>query len=278
MEKVAFLTQHGKEQIVAAILAEGGMKVERVEGFNTDLWGTFSGEIERPASQAETAVMKAKKALELCDDASWGLGSEGAFNPHPASPFITLNTEVLALCGRSGKITIRGRAAGTNVVFHSRTIRHANDLITLASDQNFPEYGLILKVVQAGKVIASEKECQTVDELKLAWQHLNKIYPDEAIIAETDLRAHRNPARRLLIAEAARDLLQRWRTVCANCGLRGFGKEESIPGLPCSVCYFPTRLPKGYVWRCPHCGYEETRRNSDSPETADPSVCSVCNP
>lgn len=278
MEKVAFLTQHGKEQIAAAILAEGGLRVERVEGFNTDHWGTFSGEIERPASQTETAMMKAKKALELCNDALWGLGSEGAFNPHPVSPFITLNTEVLALCDRSGKISIMGRAAGTNVVFHSRPISRASDLITLATEQHFPEYGLILKVEKVGKVIASEKGCGSLEELLEAWQRLRKTYPDDPVIAETDLRAHRNPARRLLIAEAARDLLQRWLTVCDRCGQRGFGIEESIPGLPCSVCHFPTRLPKGYVWRCPHCGYEEARKDSDSPEAADPSLCSICNP
>lgn len=276
--KAAFLSKHRKELWVGPVLSRAGLQVHCVKDFDTDRLGTFSGEVERPAGQAETAVMKARKALELCRDASWGLGSEGAFNPHPSSPFITLNTEILALCARDTPACIMGRSASAAVTFAQREISNDEELKAFALSQGFPAYGIILKVTKGGRIVASEKECITLEHLFKARQELARTYPDEKVLAETDLRAHRNPRRQAVITEAAEDLLKRWTTFCPECEQRGFGREESIPGLPCGFCHFPTRMPKAYVWRCPHCRYEETRKDAEMPQEADPSVCSICNP
>ncbi|MCS6981723.1 MAG: hypothetical protein N2110_05915 [Flavobacteriales bacterium] len=274
---VAFLTKHGKETIVAPILAQAQLMVHVVGGFDTDQWGTFSGEVERPASQRETAVMKAKKALELCPEATLGLGSEGAFHPHPANPFITMNTEMLALVFRNNLTSVVGVAQSTEVHFCSEDVQNEKELKTFIQKSGFPEYGIILKLEVDGRIIATEKECLTSEALAEGFQRLRSKGLGR-VIAETDLRAHRNPARRQVIHAAALDLLARWNTLCPRCGGHGFGFSEIVPGLPCAFCHFPTRLPKREVWKCPHCGVEEYRKPAHGLLAADPSVCSVCNP
>ncbi|MEK0417293.1 MAG: hypothetical protein RI949_1299, partial [Pseudomonadota bacterium] len=64
--RIGFLTQHGKEALVAPILAEGlNAEVMRVEGFDTDQLGTFTRERPRAGTQVEAAARKAELALEL---------------------------------------------------------------------------------------------------------------------------------------------------------------------------------------------------------------------
>ena len=46
---IAFLTQHGKEQVVSPILNKAlGCQIERVSGFNTDELGTFTRDMSFP--------------------------------------------------------------------------------------------------------------------------------------------------------------------------------------------------------------------------------------
>ena len=45
-QTIAFLTQHGKEDLLRPLLAPAlGCQLVRAEGFDTDTLGTFSGEI-----------------------------------------------------------------------------------------------------------------------------------------------------------------------------------------------------------------------------------------
>lgn len=274
---VAFLTKHGKETIVAPVLAQAQLIVQVVKGFDTDQWGTFSGEVERPANQWDTAVMKASKALELCPEAPFGLGSEGAFHPHPANPFLTMNTEMLALVFRNSQVSVVGVAQSAEVKFRSEDIHREKDLEDFRQKVGFPEYGIILKLEYDGRIIATEKECLTGDSLAEGFQRLRSKGPGR-VVAETDLRAHRNPTRRQVIHKAALDLLARWNTLCPLCGGHGYGFAENVPGLPCALCHFPTRLSKSEVWKCPHCGKVEYRKPAHGLLAADPSVCSICNP
>ena len=47
-QTAAFLTQHGKESLVAPILEPFlGCKISQIEGYDTDQLGTFSGEVKR---------------------------------------------------------------------------------------------------------------------------------------------------------------------------------------------------------------------------------------
>ncbi|WP_280202586.1 DUF6671 family protein [Nocardia cyriacigeorgica] len=93
---VALATKHGKEQVLAAALAERpGLTVQVATGVDTDELGTFTGEIERPAPPRETALRKARLAMQALG-LPRGLASEGAFGPHPNAGFIPAGLEILA--------------------------------------------------------------------------------------------------------------------------------------------------------------------------------------
>ncbi len=65
-------TKHRKEQVISPILEEAlGVKCIVSENIDTDVLGTFTGEVERTNSPLETARMK-------CE-----LASEGSFGSHP---------------------------------------------------------------------------------------------------------------------------------------------------------------------------------------------------
>jgi len=64
-QTIAFLTQHGKEDLLRPLLAPAlGCQLVRAEGFDTDTLGTFSGEIPRPDTQLQTARQKARLGME----------------------------------------------------------------------------------------------------------------------------------------------------------------------------------------------------------------------
>ena len=61
--RLVIATMHKKEQVIAPILESGlGVKCILPEHFNSDQWGTFSGEIERKHDPIETARQKCLKA------------------------------------------------------------------------------------------------------------------------------------------------------------------------------------------------------------------------
>ena len=82
-QRVALLTQHGKELLVAPVLGTAlGCQVERVTGYDTDLLGTFTRETPRAGSQIEAARKKARIGIQL-SGLPLGLASEGAFGTDP---------------------------------------------------------------------------------------------------------------------------------------------------------------------------------------------------
>jgi len=63
------------------------MRVVVPAGLDTDGLGTFTGEVERPAPPRETALLKARLAIETTG-LPRALASEGSFGPHPALGFV----------------------------------------------------------------------------------------------------------------------------------------------------------------------------------------------
>ena len=95
-DRIAVLgTMHKKERVIAPLLEnELGVKVIVPENLNTDKFGSFTREIERPGSQIEAAKMKAQQALLLTSE-DLAIASEGSFIPHPSLPYIPCNREVV---------------------------------------------------------------------------------------------------------------------------------------------------------------------------------------
>ena len=89
--QLVIASMHQKEQVLKPLLeASLKVKVAVADGLNTDLLGTFSGEVARIADPLSTARKKCELALELtgCDLA---IASEGSFGAHPSAFFLPAN-------------------------------------------------------------------------------------------------------------------------------------------------------------------------------------------
>lgn len=90
-----------------------------------------------------------------------------------------------------------------------------------------------------------------------------------------DLRAHHNPRRMRVIAEAGRRLARRLATRCPGCAGPGWGVVGTRPGLPCRACGTATGRVGELVHGCPLCDH---RVDTPTADAADPADCPRCNP
>ena len=108
-QRVALLTQHGKERGLAPVLAAAlGCRVERVAGYDTDLLGTFARDIPRAGTQIEAARKKARLGMQLAG-LPLGLASEGSFGPDPMLGMFPWNVEFLIFIDEIGRASCRER-------------------------------------------------------------------------------------------------------------------------------------------------------------------------
>jgi hypothetical protein len=270
-------TMHGKEQVIAPILEEQlGIQIVVPANFNTDRFGTFTGEIERTGTQIEAARLKAQRALELTGE-SLAIASEGSFGPHPSSPFIASNLEVVLLLDTRHDIEIIGTALSMETNHSHKTVRRLDEAKDFASKVGFPEHGLIVSATQQSRLqelifkgIVSESS------LKAALQAVFGQSP--TALLQTDMRAMHNPTRLRVIAEATRDLVARVCSYCPQCSWPGFGITKRRLGLPCEWCLAPTELALAVVYECKKCSHSIEKKYPDGKEFADPGRCLFCNP
>jgi hypothetical protein len=270
--RISLLTQHAKEQVLAPVLAERlGASVEVVHGFDTDSLGTFTRDIPRLESQQETALRKAKLAIEL-SGASCGLGSEGSFVPGPFG-LGSWNVEVVAFVDAARGIEVFGRAHGAGRHVHglARTMAEAHEM---AVRVGFPEYGLVIRPngPDDPRVRKGIRDALALDD---AFHAALRESCDGAVFMESDLRAHQHPSRMAMIGRAGEDLAERLATMCPMCGLPGFGWTDVVPGLRCAACGLPTDDAVADVHACVRCACRQERPRGGE---ADPSHCSFCNP
>jgi hypothetical protein len=273
--RIALLTQHGKERVLAPLFASELDATLVVEGgFDTDALGTFTREVPREGTQLEAARRKAEIAIER-SGAEIGLGSEGAFVPGPFG-LGSWNIEALVLVDRARGIEIIGRAGAAGRHLHASVATLA-ELVAFATRAGFPEHGLVLRPndERDPRVV---KGINTQAALVRAFEQVVREATGGVVFVENDLRAHFNPTRMASIGEAGRDLVARMKCACSACGLPGFGAVGQVPGLPCRDCGAPTRHPVAEEFGCVRCEHREERPLRDAAESADPSVCDYCNP
>jgi hypothetical protein len=273
--RIALLTQHGKERVLAPLFASGlGAQLVVADGFDTDTLGTFTREVDRAGTQLEAARRKAEIAIEL-SGAEIGLGSEGAFVPGPFG-LGSWNIEALVLVDRARGIEIIGRAGAAGRHLHGSVATLA-ELVAFATRAGFPEHGLVLRPndERDPRVV---KGINTQAALVRAFEQVVREATGGVVFVESELRAHLNPTRMASIGEAGRDLVARMKCACPACGLPGFGAIGQVPGLPCRDCGAPTRQPVAEEFGCVRCEHREVRPLRDAAESADPAVCDYCNP
>ncbi len=264
-------TMHGKEQVIAPLLAELGITVilpaQLNLAFNTDQFGTFSREVKRAGSQREAAQTKAKQAMQLTG-LDLAIASEGAFGPHPALPYLPCNRELLLLLDGKAELEIWGEALSTATNFAQAEVHSLAEALQFAQKIGFPQHCLMLRSKdQLLKGITSEAELKSAVERGLT--------ASAAVTLETDMRAHYNPQRMQVIQQATENLVQKLRQPCPNCGWPGFDIAERQPGLPCAWCHQPTELTLANIYGCQHCGHRQVETVASQ---ADPAHCTYCNP
>lgn len=271
----AIITKHGKERIIGPILWHAFNISLELARYDTDMLGTFSREIERPTDQLGTARLKIKQA-ESISNASLLVASEGAFHPHPDSPFITINTEIIVLYDRKTQQEIISRNSSYNTNAAKITAKNLEELLEFVHTIGFPEHKVIL--MSNEELIRDRlvyKDIQDLDQLIKSYLHITKTR-GETVIAETDLRAMHNPTRQEQIRLTTEKLVALMQSECPACHSPGYQIQKTVAGLPCCWCNSPTANTLLEIYGCTVCGHTEQKRVAKP--CADPGTCDQCNP
>lgn len=271
---MAIATMHGKELVLAKKLEDFlGVNCIVPKGINTDMLGTFTGEIERALSPVDSARKKCQLAMRAlnCDLA---IASEGSFGAHPLLPFCQANEEIVLLVDEIHQIEIVGRDISSQTNFNGTTVNTLKQVYDFALQAGFPSHGLIMRPHENASI-------NIVKDIH-SWQFLSEIFSQfmrdfGCAYIETDMRAMNNPTRRLIIGNALDNLIQLIKSECPKCSMPGYDTISAETGLPCKDCGYPTRSVSALKKKCKSCMYEEWI-SFPYGEFEEPMFCEHCNP
>lgn len=265
-------SMHGKEAALAPVFArELGLTLRPAPGFDTDRFGTFTGEVERTASARDTALAKARAVLDAYGG-GLAVASEGSFGPHPALPFVALAVEWVAFVDRARglELALELRSAATN--FAHRDVLPDEDITRFCDAAGFPSHALIVRPAPDGPAVKGFVE---PGSLQAAIAACAAASPEGLARLETDMRAHLNPTRMGEIAKAGERLARRLACLCPSCGAPGWGITAIEPGLACRDCGTATLLPRAHILSCAVCPAQAVE---EAGMPAGPEACPSCNP
>ena len=268
----AIATKHGKQRQFGPPLARlVGLDVV-VAAVDTDLLGTFSGEVPRPGSPLETARRKAEWAIEY-SGARIGLASEGSFGPHPDVPYLAVGVELAICLDEQNELEIVEHVMSTDTNFQHLDVSELPIPAAFFQSADFPAHALV--VSPPGETTPMFKGLVDRHEV----DHAVAVCLDRAgrALLQTDMRAHLNPTRQRNLTKLADQLARRIATLCRACGSPGWGLVTVETGLPCEWCARPTLLVASDVFGCAHAGCDE-RRRQPRVELAPAGQCPACNP
>jgi hypothetical protein len=245
---------------------------------NTDLLGTFTGEIKRELAPLACVKEKCYRGLEF-EKGTLGIANEGSFGPHPSFPFIPANSEVLFFSDRNLEFELTLSKTSLETNFSAKSIQNIDELSAFAKQALFPSHALILRPNDTEYSNLIFKGIQNYEELYRIFQRCSEVSRDRLVWVETDMRAHMNPTRMKKIEELAYEMANRLANPCPSCQIPGWGLVNSVPGLPCKECRRQTDLIKSKIYGCCKCEYKEIlETHLTQKEMADPSWCPFCNP
>ncbi len=272
---VIIATMHGKEKVFSPILEkELGVKCLLASDFNTDAFGTFTGEVVRKDTPGATMQAKALAALQRSGK-TLVVASEGSFGAHSSFSYLPANEEMVILIDLKNDLEIWGRYLTEKTNFNHREIKCNEDLEAFKALIGYPQHAIILQTFDSEKVKRTWKDFSSNEDLKKTVQAL--LENGEHIRAESDMRAMRNPTRMRAIEHAVRDLVNNIKSLCPSCNAPGFVISDVVRGLPCGTCNLPTNAIKAQIYSCKKCGYRHKKCKGDA-VFEDPAYCDFCNP
>jgi len=274
-QEVIFATKHEKEKILSPLLRAIELSIVSAE-IDSDLLGTFSGEVERKGSIRETLRGKIDLARKTFPNERLLLASEGSFGPHPFLGFVQSDLESLLLYDSHSDAEIYVDSISTKVVHDERELGPRDDFRSYLKQIKFPSHAVIVRPSDSFTPVFKGLH----NEHKVAQAMIDCFSASKTgrVILATDLRAHHNPTRQKIIYEAGKKLLEALRSFCPECRYPGFAITKGIPGLPCQECGEPSRLSKEVLLQCPSCKFEKLNPRPDGVKSVGPSQCGHCNP
>lgn len=273
---IVLTTKHSKSIAIApSFLKKLSAHIIECE-IDTDTLGTFSGEVERVGTAIDCAKLKCEFGLNFTNS-MYGLSSEGSFGPHPYIPFLACNNEILYFIDRQRDFNVSVSRFTEKTNYNSELVDSIKDLHAFAKKALFPSHALIIRSDNQDAVCLY-KGIQTIEKLEVAFNEAMKVSVQGKVLVETDMRAHMNPSRMLIIAELAEELAHRLSLLCTACQTPGWGKVAVEQGLQCSWCGMKTEMIKFEIYGCAKCDHQEKVLPSHGLVKADPGSCSNCNP
>ncbi len=273
--KLLIATKHGKESVIAPLLEKAlGVKCIVPENYNTDIFGTFTGEIERKNDPVSTLRQKCQHAMNMFD-CDLAVASEGSFGPHPSLYFANADDELLILIDRKNELEIKARELSLETNFSGSEIKSEKELREFASRALFPSHALILRNKKNSN-LRIVKGINNKEALLSSYHELLQQF--NTVYAETDMRAMFNPSRMKVIGKATENLISNIKTCCPQCNTPGFEITEIKTGLPCKWCGHPTQSPLYFVYTCSKCSFKKKTFFPHHKSNEDPMYCPNCNP
>jgi hypothetical protein len=265
-------TKHGKEAVIAPLFERTfGVQCIVPDDYDTDQFGTFTGEIPRRSDPLATARQKRYTAM-LRYGFDLAIASEGSFGSHPVIGFLPCNDELLILADTRNNFEIGERELSTQTNIDAATVESEAELTDFTERCGFPMHGVILSIPGTA---TRTKGINDPDRLIQTFRSYKKI-ADEVKI-ETDMRAMHNPTRMRVIENAVVKLIERINCLCPECHFPGFGITQAIPGLPCAMCNRPTMSTLAYVHSCVQCHHTAELPTTER-KHEDAAFCDHCNP
>ena len=273
--KIAIATMHQKEQVIQPILeANLGCICFVPSNFDTDNFGTFSGDVNREKDPISTARKKCELATDLTN-VDIAIASEGSFGPHPSYFFSNADDEFLVFIDKKNELEIVVRELSLETNFNADYVTDEKELMAFALKVKFPSHGLIIRKSD-DEPIDIYKGITDWNDLILKFNLLKEKY--SKVYLETDMRAMYNPTRMEVIRKLTLKLVDKINSKCSNCNTPGFGVTEVKEGLPCSYCKFPTSSIKSHIYFCLKCDFTEEKNFPNGKQFEDPMYCDICNP
>jgi len=268
-------TKHKKEAVISPLLEKKlGVKCIVPDGFDSDIFGTFTGEIDRVNDPVSTARDKCLEAMALfnCD---LGIASEGSFGPHPSLYLIPADDEILMFIDKKNNLEIIAREISNETNFNGRNIQNEKQLQDFANKIKFPSHAIVAK--------KSKNDFSDIEKGIHSWDRLLKVYGYfmsnyNSIYLETDMRALHNPTRMKVIENATNKLIDKINTCCPKCQTPGFGIVDFKKGLLCGTCKTPTNSTLSYIFKCQKCSHSKEQKYPNGKTIEDPMYCDRCNP
>lgn len=266
-------TMHGKEKVIGTKMKEAfGISSCIDKEFNTDEFGTFSGEIERLVSPYESAIKKCELAHEKF---SYDLviASEGSF--YMTFGFVSTNHEFILLKDFKNDLEIKADFVTHDTNFNGQLFNGVEGLEDFLDKCKFPSHALILRP-KSDSFERMDKGVNNIVHLeRLMQSYLNEF---GSVYLETDMRAMFNPTRMLSISSATDKLVSKMKSNCPDCSVPGFGIKRVEDGLPCELCLAPTKGVKKHIYECDKCSFSNEILYPNKKSFQDPMYCDVCNP